>query len=166
VDLLQKFPQAAAPSICMALTGTYDRSLDDKQRLAIPRPLKDGFRDGDSEELYLAPGNEGCLALYSLQGFEAFASRMAALSTGRVEVRNFLRLFYGQAERVQVDKQSRIRIPERLLKLAGLTHEVVLIGVQDHVEIWDRGRWDSFLNQNGAQFDALTAEAFNLPPGG
>jgi MraZ protein len=166
VDLLQKFPQAAAPSICMALTGTYDRSLDDKQRLAIPRPLKDGFRDGDSEELYLAPGNEGCLALYSLQGFEAFASRMAALSTGRVEVRNFLRLFYGQAERVQVDKQSRIRIPERLLKLAGLTHEVVLIGVQDHVEIWDRGRWDSFLNQTGAQFDALTAEAFNLPPGG
>ncbi|MFM7056252.1 MAG: division/cell wall cluster transcriptional repressor MraZ [Planctomycetota bacterium] len=150
----------------MALTGTYDRSLDDKQRLAIPRPLKDGFRDGDSEDLYLAPGNEGCLALYSLQGFEAFAARMASLSTGRVEVRNFLRLFYGQAERVQVDKQSRIRIPERLLKLAGLTHDVVLIGVHDHVEIWDRERWDSFLNQNGAQFDALTAEAFNLPPGG
>jgi MraZ protein len=150
----------------MALTGTYDRSLDDKQRLAIPRPLKDGFRDGDSEDLYLAPGNEGCLALYSLQGFEAFAARMASLSTGRVEVRNFLRLFYGQAERVQVDKQSRIRIPERLLKLAGLTHEVVLIGVHDHVEIWDRARWDAFLNQNGAQFDALTAEAFNLPPGG
>ena len=150
----------------MALTGTYDRSLDDKQRLAIPRPLKDGFRDGDSEDLYLAPGNEGCLALYSLQGFEAFAARMASLSTGRVEVRNFLRLFYGQAERVQVDKQSRIRIPERLLKLAGLSHDVVLIGVHDHVEIWDRERWDSFLNQNGAQFDALTAEAFNLPPGG
>jgi MraZ protein len=150
----------------MALTGTYDRSLDDKQRLAIPRPLKDGFRDGDSEDLYLAPGNEGCLALYSLQGFEAFAARMASLSTGRVEVRNFLRLFYGRAERVQVDKQSRIRIPERLLKLAGLTHDVVLIGVHDHVEIWDRERWDSFLNQNGAQFDALTAEAFNLPPGG
>jgi len=150
----------------MALTGTYDRSLDDKQRLAIPRPLKDGFRDGDSEDLYLAPGNEGCLALYSLQGFDAFAARMASLSTGRVEVRNFLRLFYGQAERVQVDKQSRIRIPERLLKLARLSHDVVLIGVHDHVEIWDRGRWDSFLSQNGAQFDALTAEAFNLPPGG
>ncbi|MFM7038962.1 MAG: division/cell wall cluster transcriptional repressor MraZ, partial [Planctomycetaceae bacterium] len=72
----------------------------------------------------------------------------------------------GLAERVQVDKQSRIRIPERLLKLAGLTHEVVLIGVHDHVEIWDRAGWDAFLNQNGAQFDALTAEAFNLLPGG
>jgi MraZ protein len=150
----------------MALTGTYERSLDDKQRLAIPRPLKEGFRDGDSEELCLAPGNEGCLALYSLQGFEAFAARMASLSTGRVEVRNFLRLFYSQAERVQVDKQSRVRIPERLLKLAGLRHDVVLIGVHDHVEIWDRERWDSFLTQNAAQFDALTAEAFNLPPTG
>jgi hypothetical protein len=43
----------------MALTGTYERSLDDKQRLAIPRPLKDGFRSGESDDLVLAPGNEG-----------------------------------------------------------------------------------------------------------
>jgi len=146
----------------MALTGTYERTMDDKLRLAIPRPLRDGFRDVDSEDLYLVPGNEGCLSVFSKAGFDAFAAKMAGVSTGRVQVRNFLRLYYSQAECVQVDKQSRIRVPERLVKLADLKHNVVLIGVHDHVEIWDKERWDSFLSQNGSQFDALTAEALDL----
>jgi MraZ protein len=146
----------------MALTGTFERTVDDKLRLAIPRPLRDGFRDGDQDELYLAPGNEGCLSLYSTAGFEAFAAKMASISTGRVQVRNFLRLYYSQAERVQVDKQCRIRVPDRLAKMAELKHNVVVIGVHDHVEIWDKDRWDSFLSQNGSQFDALTTEALDL----
>ncbi len=146
----------------MALTGTYERTMDDKLRLAIPRQLRDGFREADSEELFLAPGNEGCLSIFSKTGFEAFAAKMATISTGRVQVRNFLRLYYSQAECVQVDKQSRIRIPERLVKMAELKHNVVLIGVHDHLEIWDKERWDSFLSQNGSQFDALTAEALDL----
>ena len=146
----------------MALTGTYERTMDDKLRLAIPRQLRDGFRDESSEELYLAPGNEGCLCVFSKAGFEAFAAKMATVSTGRVQVRNFLRLYYSQAECVQVDKQSRIRVPDRLVKMAELKHNVVLIGVHDHVEIWDKERWDSFLSQNGSQFDALTSEALDL----
>ena len=146
----------------MALTGTYERTMDDKLRLAIPRQLRDGFREADSEELFLAPGNEGCLSIFSKTGFEAFAKKMETISTGRVQVRNFLRLYYSQAECVQVDKQSRIRVPERLTKLAELKHNVVLIGVHDHVEIWDKERWDSFLSQNGSQFDALTSEALDL----
>jgi len=166
VEHSQNPPKTSGQIDPMALTGTYERSLDDKQRLAIPRPLKDGFRDGESEELYLAPGNEGCLALYSLQGFEALAQQMARLSTGQANVRNYLRLLYGQAERVQVDKQSRVRIPERLIQLAGLQHDVVLIGVQDHVEIWDKGRWDSFFAQHVDQFDRLTSEAMNQAIGG
>lgn len=146
----------------MALTGTYERTMDDKLRLAIPRQLRDAFREADLDEMFLAPGNEGCLSIFSKAGFEAFAAKMATISTGRVQVRNFLRLYYSQAECVQVDKQSRIRIPERLAKMAELKHNVVLIGVHDHVEIWDKERWDSFLSQNGSQFDALTSEALDL----
>lgn len=146
----------------MTLTGTFERALDDKLRLAIPRSLRDGFGQTDSDEYFLAPGNEGCLSLYSKAGFDSFGSKMAKVSTGRVQVRNFLRLYYSQAEAVQIDKQSRIRIPERLHKLAQLTHNVVLIGVHDHMEIWDKERWDSFLSRNSSQFDELTEEALNL----
>lgn len=146
----------------MPLTGTFDRTLDDKLRLAVPKSLRDGFGEAEVGEFYLAPGNEGCLSLYSAAGFEQFAARLAGISTGKADVRNFLRLFYSQAERVVVDRQSRIRVPDRLAKFAGLAHDVVLIGVHDHVEIWDKARWESFLSRNGSQFDELTAQALDM----
>lgn len=145
----------------MPLTGTFERTMDSKLRLALPKPLRDGFSATDAVAFYLAPGNEGCLSLYSESGFEALAVKMAGISTGTAEVRSFLRLFYARAERVELDKQFRIRLPDRLVKLAGLAHEVSLVGVQDHVEIWDRVRWESFLSQNQAQFDDLTARALD-----
>ncbi|MFZ9092702.1 MAG: division/cell wall cluster transcriptional repressor MraZ [Planctomycetaceae bacterium] len=146
----------------MALTGTYERTLDSKQRLAIPRPLKDGFGDQSLDELYLCPGNEGCLSLYSCRGFEEFAARMVRLSQGREAVRRYLRFFYAQSERVQVDSQSRIRIPERLIRHSQLGKETVLIGVQDHIEIWDCERWKEFLSDCSSQFDELTAAALDM----
>lgn len=145
----------------MALTGTFERTIDDKLRLAIPKPLKDAFKVRETDELFLAPGNEGCLSVYSSEGFERFARRLANVSPGRANVRNFLRLFYARAERVVLDKQNRIRIPERLVNHAGLTRDVVIVGVNDHVEIWDKPTWEHFLSANSAQFDDLTTEALD-----
>ena len=58
-------------------------------------------------------------------------------STARSSVANYLRLYYSQAERVEIDGQGRIRLPERLVEFAQLRQEVVLLGVHDHIEIWD-----------------------------
>lgn len=145
----------------MALTGTFDRTIDDKFRLAIPKALKDGPGAFETDELYLAPGNEGCLSIYSTEGFDRFARRLANVSPGRANVRTFLRLFYARAERVVLDKQSRIRIPDRLVSHAGLQHEVVILGVNDHAEIWDKATWDGFLSENSTQYDDLTTEALD-----
>lgn len=145
----------------MPLTGTFQRAIDEKQRIAVPKQLRDGFDDESAVEMYLAPGNEGCLSLYSREGFERLASRLSQIPHGHSNVRNYLRLLYSQAERVTLDKQSRIRVPDRLAQLAGLARSVVLIGVHDHVEIWDQDRWDLFLNQNESQFDQLTEQALD-----
>ncbi|MEQ9410625.1 MAG: division/cell wall cluster transcriptional repressor MraZ [Fuerstiella sp.] len=145
----------------MALTGTFERTIDDKLRLGVPKPLKDAFGVKGSDELFLAPGNEGCLSVYSPDGFDQFARQVAQVSPGRASVRTFLRLFYARAERVVVDKQNRIRIPERLMSHAGLQHDVVVIGVNDHAEIWDKLAWEQFLSGNSSQFDDLTTEALD-----
>ena len=102
----------------MALTGTYLRNLDQKQRLAVPRTLREEFYEKDLSCLYVAPGTENSLALYSPAGFDALASRLAEASRKMTEVRNYLRLFYGRAEKVNLDSQGRIRLPERLVALA------------------------------------------------
>ncbi|HEV3202952.1 MAG TPA: division/cell wall cluster transcriptional repressor MraZ, partial [Gemmataceae bacterium] len=67
---------------------------------------------------------------------------------------------FSQAEGVDVDRAGRVLIPERLIGFAGLKHEVVLIGVRDHLEIWDAERWQAYLAQNAPRFDVVAEGAF------
>jgi MraZ protein len=143
----------------MALTGTYPRSLDDKKRLAIPRRLCDEFDEKNLQSLYISPGTDRSLSLFSPGGFVSEARKLNEQSRSRVEVRNYERLFYSRSEKVELDGQCRIRIPDRLAEFAGLEREVVLIGDNDHAEIWDAALWESFLNQVGPQFDSLANQA-------
>lgn len=143
----------------MPLTGTFERAVDDKQRTALPKALRDGLTTSDSASLYAAPGNDRCIALYSQSAFEDLAERLTQLSSARSEVRNYLRMFYSQAESVDVDKQGRIRLPARLVQFAGLGSQVVIVGVRDHAEIWDQTRWEELISKHSDDFDDLAAAA-------
>lgn len=144
----------------MALTGTHYRSLDEKQRLAIPKRLRDAIVNDAQPVLFVAPETDGAVALYSVQEFERRASLLAETTSKPAAVRNYQRLYYSQAEQVDVDGQGRIRLPDRLVAFAHLNQEVVLLGVQDHIEIWDKQAWEAFLQRNGAEFDQIANAAF------
>ncbi len=59
-----------------------------------------------------------------------------------------------------MDAQGRIRIPERLVEFAGLSRDVVLVGVHDHAEIWDAAAWEVFLKGAAPGFDEMATAAF------
>jgi MraZ protein len=141
------------------LTGTYERILDDKFRLALPKQLRRQFSQEDDLSLFVAPGTERSLSLYSPEGFRNLADRLTQHATNRAESRNYFRLLYSRAEEVAVDGQGRIRIPERLAEHAALKHDLVLLGVLDHAEIWDKELWVQFLATQGSQFDEMASEA-------
>jgi MraZ protein len=140
----------------MALTGTYLRTLDEKRRLAVPKRLKDDFGESSLEYLYIAPGTQRSLVIYSPRAFV----RLGDGFNGNHTQTNYLRLFYSSAERVDLDGQNRIRIPDRLADYAGLKREAYLLGVQDHAELWDRESWDQFLQTNTPAFDELHQQTF------
>lgn len=144
----------------MALTGTYSRTLDEKQRLAVPKRLREEFGEEDLTHLFVAPGTDRSLSLYSPAAFEKLAQRLEEKSSSRAEVRNYLRLFYARAEKVELDGQGRIRIPERLVVFSQLDREVMLLGVHDHAEIWARSLWVEFLERHGPDFDDMAGHAF------
>ncbi len=144
----------------MPLTGTYTRSLDEKHRIALPKRVREQFGETDLETFYVAPGPDRSLELYSPAGFDRLAEQRSALSSSRADVRAYLRVFYSQAEAVQLDGQGRIRVPERLVGFANLQKEAVLLGVQDHVEIWDQATWQTFLDRQNDRFDDLATTAF------
>lgn len=144
----------------MALTGTYSRNLDEKHRLALPKRLCDEFGEPELRSFYVAPGTQKSLALYSPAGFDKLARRIARRSRNRADVVNYVRLFYSRAEKVDLDAQGRIRLPDRLVEFAGLTRDVVLLGVHDRAEIWDAVAWQTFEQENGTDFDELATKAF------
>jgi MraZ protein len=143
----------------MLLTGAFARSLDEKQRVAIPKNLRLALLADGQDELFLTPGTDGSLAAYNEESFRNLALRLEKSPPGQEEVRAFSRLFYSQAQRVEVDAQGRIRIPPELCKLAGLDREVVVLGVGNRLEIWDRGRWEAYLESRSARYDEIAAAA-------
>jgi MraZ protein len=142
------------------LTGTYERILDDKFRLALPKPLRRQFSQDEELSLFVAPGNEQSLSLYSPEGFRTLAEHLSQKATNRADSRNYFRLLYSRAEELAVDAQGRIRLPERLVALAALKHDIVLLGVHDHAEIWDKDLWAAFLATHAGEFDDMASSAF------
>ncbi|MFM8934005.1 MAG: division/cell wall cluster transcriptional repressor MraZ [Gemmataceae bacterium] len=140
------------------LTGTHRRALDDKKRLTLPKKVREVL--GEPLLLYIAPGPDKCLWLHTERELERLASRLDERPATDAEARLFRRLYFGQTDLVEVDKAGRILVPERLAKLAGLAGEVVLLGVRDHLELWDAGHWDRYCAENEPRFDAVAQGAF------
>lgn len=147
----------------MLLTGTFGRSIDEKQRVAIPKRLREAMGCPQGGNLYVAPGTNGSLSIYTEESFERLADRLTQVSPAQREVREFTRLFYGSAQRVELDRQGRIRVPAELAKRAELTKEAVLVGVRDHLELWASARWQTYLADKQAHFDEIAEAAFGGP---
>ena len=146
----------------MLLTGQFKRSIDDKLRLAIPKRFRDGFsatKDNVPTVLFIAPGTDGSLSLYTEEAFTRLADQLDARPSTSKEVRAFSRLFFSRAESLELDKQGRIRIPSDLAKLAELRDEAMLIGVRDRMEIWDLERWNRYIKETEANYDNLAEQA-------
>jgi MraZ protein len=147
----------------MLLTGTFSRAIDEKLRIAIPKSLREALGSAVKGVLYVAPGTDGSLALFTEDALAELAARLAESSPNAQDVRAFSRLFYARAQSVELDTQGRVRIPPELAQLAGLSKEAVLIGVQDHLELWDRQRWEQYVKARQNQFDQIAEAAFEKP---
>lgn len=142
----------------MLLTGTHPRTLDDKKRLTLPKRVRDTL--GEASQLFVAPGPDRSLWIYTQAKLEGLAGKLDESPATDIEARTFRRLFFAQMEAVDLDRSGRILIPDRLLEFGGLQHEVVLLGVRDHLELWDAARWQAYLTEHGSRFDAVAEAAF------
>ena len=126
------------------LLGEYEHTIDDKNRLTLPARFRDAMSDG----VVVTRGMDGCLYAYARGDWqERFQSRVASLDPLSSEGRKLQRHFFSGAAEAELDKQGRIMIPGPLLRYAGLEREVVVAGIHDHLEIWDRDTWRRELNE-------------------
>ena len=135
--------------------GEYHHSLDDKGRLTIPSKLRDELK----YDFILTRGLDGCLFIYPKDEWENIIAKYKELPNTK-DARNFMRFFLSGATTCEFDKQGRINIPAPLMEHASLSKECVIIGVNERLEVWDKDRWDSFVETNEDNFTDLADKLF------
>ena len=123
------------------LMGTFEHRLDTKARLVLPMK----FREKLGETVIAAFGMEHCVSLYSQDEWENFITWMSSKSFMNDErTRKLQRIILSSAHDLAIDGAGRILLPPVLREYASLEQDVVINGVNDHAEIWDRGRWTEY----------------------
>jgi MraZ protein len=126
-------------------TGEYEHTLDDKSRVTLPAR----FRDALSAGVVLAKGFDRNLDVYPGAAWESVVqARIAELDPFSAETRRLKRIVFAGAAVDAPDKQGRVLVPATLVEFAGLGREVVIAGVDDHLEIWNRDAWLAQLREN------------------
>ena len=118
----------------MYFFGRHEHSLDDKSRLMLPTRLRDQLKG----QLFMTLGLGKCINLYTFEAFMKIAEERASLNDLSSEERGFMRVFFSSSIECEMDKQGRILLPKSLQKIVGIKKDVIVIGNNDHVEIWDK----------------------------
>jgi MraZ protein len=123
----------------MAFRGHFDYSLDAKNRLNVPAKFRAAFSSG----VVLAKGLEPCVAVWAPDTFERWTeSFLSNLNPVSPERRKLTRYFAGSSFDAELDSAGRVTLNQALLEHAGIQKDVVIVGNLDHLEIWDRDRWN------------------------
>jgi MraZ protein len=124
----------------VAFRGQYDYSLDAKNRLNIPPKFRASFSSG----LVLAKWLEPCVTIWTPEGFDAVTDTYVAdLHPLSEERRKLIRFFTHNSFDAELDSAGRVTLHGRLLEHAEIARAVVVAGNFDHVEVWDRDRWEA-----------------------
>ncbi|MGN1379312.1 MAG: division/cell wall cluster transcriptional repressor MraZ [Bacilli bacterium] len=139
------------------LIGEFHHNLDEKQRLVIPTKYR--MELGDS--FVLTRGLENCLYAYSNKEWEKLVNKISMLPFNKKDTRTFSRSFFSGATVCEFDKSGRINITSPLVSYAGLKTKCVIIGVNDHLEIWDEDAFNKFLNDNASSLEDIAENLFD-----
>lgn len=129
----------------VSLVDEYQRQLDERGRIILPSKLREDI----CGTVYITQSmSENCLHLYTEEEWQKVAEKVNQLPTATDRnAAAFVRLFFGKATAVVVDKQGRVPISKRLIDFAGLSKDVVLVGANTRLEIWDMEQWDRYQNE-------------------
>jgi MraZ protein len=136
----------------MAFRGTFDYSLDQKNRLTVPAK----FRAALSEGVLLAKGTQGCVEVWKPADFdERLEGALKSLNPLSKEATKLREFFNANSHDVELDSAGRVAMPASLQAHAKLDKEVVVTGVGDHLQVWDRAAWADYNGRLAGEIDDI-----------
>jgi MraZ protein len=122
------------------LLGAHRYQLDPKGRVSLPTRFREAFADG----CWLTIGQDHCLYAFPRVEWERRSDEVASSPLSDADGRAYSRLFFGSSDVAKTDGQGRVTIPQRLRDAVGIGKDVVVLGVRDRMEIWDRDTYESY----------------------
>lgn len=120
--------------------GEFNYKIDDKKRVGVPPK----FRQLLGKKAVITRGLDNCLFLFPLKDWQEFAKKLSLLPYGQSDARGFSRMMLAGAMEVSIDSLGRILMPDYLKDYAKIQREVVVAGLYNRVEIWDKALWEEY----------------------
>jgi MraZ protein len=137
-----------------ALLGTHSYQLDPKGRVSLPARFREAFADG----CWLTLGQDRCLYAFPRAEWERRSEEVTSFPLSDSDGLAYSRLFFGSSDEVRVDSQGRVTIPPRLRERVGISKDVVVLGVRDRMEIWDRATYERYEQAHADAYQAGSLE--------
>lgn len=131
--------------------GYYEHNLDTKGRIVIPSKM----REEAGAKVYIMKGYDGALSIFKSSDFEKFVLESQNIPFNKKNSRAYLRVQFASACELDVDKQGRVQIPSTLLTKYNIGKELVILGVGDHIEVWDKAIYLAYESQTNEDFEDI-----------
>ena len=135
--------------------GSYTYSVDSKGRMNIPARLRKYVSTEANDTFVVTRGYDQCLYVYPLDEWTRLELDIRQLSSTNPKHRFFKRRLLEWAIESQLDGQFRIMIPKDLLQLAGIENDVLIIGVLDHIEVWNPRIYEAYLKTQDESYEVV-----------
>lgn len=144
----------------LLLTGEFQHVVDGKGRVIVSNKLRNQIdADEHGSNFYLVLGANGVLCLYPEKYFERIVLSVAPGTAAPDEAVAFERISFALASKVELDAQGRLLLSDKLRKRAGLKDNITLVGVRDHIELWNSEDWEQYLSDHMGQYQKQMTQA-------
>lgn len=137
--------------VILVFMGEYEHNIDTKGRIIVP--VK--FREELGPVLIATRWMDGCIALFTLEKWQEIYENLRRLPSTKKEARMYTHMIMSKAAECEVDNMGRIRLPKHLMQEGNLVKECSVVGVSDHVEIWNRETWNSYYDSASENFETI-----------
>ena len=131
--------------------GRYAYSLDNKGRLVLPAK----FRQELGDVVFAMRGYEKCLSIYPAHSFEKLVQHIDQLSFHQKNARDFIRASLASTIEMPLDSHGRIQIPSQTLAAYQFDKQLIVIGVNDHLEIWTPQAYEAYEREVNENYEAI-----------
>lgn len=143
--------------------GEAYTSVDEKGRVNIPKEFRTQMEEHGHDTWFVTRGFDGSLFLFEKSQWDLLMEQVKAKSILEPKMLDFRRFLIGGASPLKADQQGRFSLPIPLRDYAEIERDAVMIGVDDHLELWSRRVWKNYQQSQSANFKIMASELFGGP---